>query len=165
VRFGLFATIFILSTSSTLAETWVVREGECGEWQSRWEVEQDRAGVWSGIIDSVQVGGPCARRTSATARTEVRASIAGEYLFALRSLDDGRICSYTAQITRPNRGEGVVFCERNEHRSGFVIRFRAPQDPRALRELPPDDELLNEDQRRDPERRFQPRGGLDRLYR
>jgi hypothetical protein len=165
MRFGLLATVFGLMTSSAAAETWIVREGECGEWQSRWSVEQDQGGLWSGVIDSVHVGGPCARRTSATVRTEVKASIAGDYLFALRGLDDGRICSYTAQFTRTNRGEGVVFCEKNEERSGFVIHFRAPQDSRSMRELPPDDELLSEDQRRDPERRFRPRGGLDRLYR
>ena len=36
------------------------REGECGEWQSRWDMTQEQTGVWVGEIDHFHVGGPCA---------------------------------------------------------------------------------------------------------
>jgi len=151
--------------SPALAEVWIVREGECGEWRSRWNVEQDQGGLWSGTIDYVHVGGPCVAPTGQAHQAEVRAAIAGDHLFALRSTEDGRICSYVAQVGQSNRGRGVVFCEANETRGRFAIRFRAPQDRQPMQQVPPDDDLLAEEQPQQPQRRFNPRGSIEHLFR
>jgi hypothetical protein len=54
-----------------------MREGQCGEWRSIWNVEQNQ-GLWTGFIDHIHVGGPCAAPTGQRARTTVQAIIAGE---------------------------------------------------------------------------------------
>ena len=163
MRTRLIGLSLVLIASSASAETWSVREGQCGEWQSRWDIEQDQSGVWVGTIDHFQIGGPCAPRTGETHRSEVRAVIAGENFFAFNTQENGRFCSYVARIIRENRARGVSLCEGNPERRGFVIRFRSQQDPRPMREVPPDDELLTEEQRRQPELRFEFRG-LEQLF-
>jgi hypothetical protein len=72
------------------------------------------------------------------------------------------MCSYAARVVRENRGRGIQICE-SQPRSGFVIRFRAPEDRRPLREVPPDDDLLTEEQRQQPSKRFEFRG-IDELF-
>jgi hypothetical protein len=62
-----------------------------------------------------------------------------------------------------NRGRGVNLCEGDQQRVGFVIRFRAQQDARPMREQPPDDDLLTDEQRRRPDRQFEFRG-LQELF-
>ena len=163
MRSILTAITFVLVASPALAETWTVREGQCGEWQSRWNIAQDRSGVWVGTIDHFQNGGPCTPRTGETYRSEVRAIIAGENFFAFNTRDDGRFCSYVARIVSENRGRGVSLCEGDPDRRGFVVRFRSQQDTRPMREVPPDDELLTDEQRRQPELRFEFRG-LEQLF-
>ena len=163
MRLSYISIGLLLVASPATAEIWTVREGQCGEWQSRWDIEQDQSGVWVGTIDHFQSGGPCAPRTGQTYRSEVRAIIAGENFFAFNTKDDGRFCSYVARIVRENRGRGVSLCEGDPDRRGFVIRFRSQQDPRPMREVPPDDELLTEEQRRQPELRFEFRG-LEQLF-
>ncbi len=138
MRVALLASLMFAIASPAAAEVWLVREGECGEWQSRWEVQQEQSGVWVGRIDHLQVGGPCMRATGETLRSEVRATIAGDNLFAVRMTGD-LTCTHVARI-REARGRGFVLCENDERRF-FGIRFRAsPQRP--LREVPPDEELL-----------------------
>jgi hypothetical protein len=146
----------LCSASAASAEIWSVREGECGEWQSRWDVQQEQSGVWVGVIDHFHIGGPCARPTGDTRRSDVRAYIVGDNLLAIRNVD-GTLCSYTARMFRENRARGIQICER-QPRSQFVIRFRSPEDCRPLREVPPDDDILTEEQRRQPDRRFEFRG-------
>jgi hypothetical protein len=158
---SLMVTALALIASSVSAETWVVREGKCGEWQSRWDIEQDRSGVWVGTIDHFQIGGPCAPRTGQVRRSDVRAVIAGENFFAFNAIDNGSLCSYVARIVRENRARGVSLCEGNPEPGGFVIRFRSQQDTRPMRD--PDDELLTEEQRRQPDLRFEFRG-LEQLF-
>ncbi|KAA2235250.1 hypothetical protein [Salinarimonas soli] len=163
MRTLLVASVFTLASSAAWAETWVVREGACGEWQSRWDVEQEQTGVWVGTIDHVHVGGPCVPATRATATSEVRAVIAGDNLFALRTTDHNILCTYVARIERENRGRGVTVCEGVPQRGGFVVRFRERRDVRPMREMPPDDDLFTDEQRRRPDLRFEFRG-LDQLF-
>jgi hypothetical protein len=94
-------------------------------------------------------------------RSDVRVYFVGDNLFALR-VTGYAMCSYAGRIVRENRGRGIQICE-SQPRGGFVVRFRAPQDRRPLRELPPDDDLLNEEQRQQPSRRFEFRG-IDELF-
>jgi hypothetical protein len=157
MRFALFATALVAMISSAHAEVWATREGGCGEWQGRWEVEQDRSGVWIGTIDHYQVGGPCERTTGQAIQSEVRAIIAGDNLFAFRTSENGA-CSYVAKMQGENRARGIGICEGVPKRFGFVIRFRAAEDRRPMRDVPPDDDLLTQEQRRQPDRRFQFRG-------
>lgn len=162
MRLFLLIGFLACTVSSAQAETWFVREGTCGEWQSRWDVQQDQSGVWFGSIDHFQIGGPCTRATGQTLRSEVRAVIVGENVFAFRTTGD-TLCSYVAKMRGENRARGVVLCEGNETRLGFVIRFQAPQDQRPMREVPPDDELLTQEQRRQPNLRFEFRG-MEELF-
>jgi hypothetical protein len=160
MRLALVIAAVLCTASAAQAEVWATREGGCGEWQGRWEVEQDQSGVWVGTIDHYQIGGPCERTTGQTIRSEVRAIIAGDNLFAFRGSDNGA-CSYIAKMQGENRARGIGICEGVAKRFGFVIRFRAPQDRRPMREVPPDDELLTQEQRRQPDLRYQFRGFQD----
>lgn len=136
------------------AEIWSAREGQCGEWQSRWNVSQEASGTWLGEIDHVHVGGPCVEGTGQMLRSNVRAIITGDNLFAVRT-SGGTLCTHVVRLGE-NRGRGFTLCE-NEQRVPFAIRFRtSPQRP--LRETPPDDELLDDTRTGRPGRRFQERG-------
>jgi hypothetical protein len=157
----IIAALFV-TVSAAHAETWFSREGDCGEWQARWDVQQEPSGVWFGTVEHVQIGGPCARATGVMLRSEARAVIAGDNLFAFRATGH-KVCNYIGQMRGENRARGVWVCE-DQRRYGFVIRFRAPREERSLRELPPDDELLSQEQRQQPDQRFQFRG-LDELFR
>jgi hypothetical protein len=151
----------LCSASAASAETWTVREGICGEWQARWDVQQEQSGIWVGTIDHFQIGGPCTRATGEVLTSDVRAYFVGENLFAVRTT--GRVtCMYTGRMIGENRARGIGVCE-NLPRTGFAIRFRAPQDRRPLREVPPDDEILTQEQRQRPNMRFEFRG-LDELF-
>jgi hypothetical protein len=149
----------LLSASPVLAEIWTSREGDCGEWQARWDMQQDQSGVWTGWIDHFHIGGPCERPSGRTIRSEGRAVIIGENIFASRITGD-TLCNYTGRFPRENRARGVVVCEGRK-RLGFVMRFRSPPDPRALREVPPDDDLLADEQRQSPSLRLEFRGFQD----
>jgi hypothetical protein len=84
MRSVLVSLAFLAGTSAAAAEVWLVRDGRCGDWRSRWHAEQDESGVWSGIIDLYHVGGPCIQGTGQTVRIPVKAVIAGESFFASR---------------------------------------------------------------------------------
>ena len=71
-------------TSTVSAEVWFSREGTCGEWRSRWNVQQDPSGVWVGSIDQVHVGGPCGKGNGSRVQSEVHAALVGETFFAMR---------------------------------------------------------------------------------
>jgi hypothetical protein len=133
------AAFFALATSAT-AEVWLVREGECGEWQSRWDVTQEPSGLWVGSIDHYHVGGPCGRRTGQTLRSDVRAVIVDGHLFAIRHAGE-LICTHMGQIDN-RRGQGITICE-NAPRFAFNIRFRVPPE-NSVRD-PADDLLENEE--------------------
>jgi hypothetical protein len=148
-----------MAASPAYAEIWTSREGYCGEWQARWDMQQDQSGVWIGSIEHFHVGGPCQRPTGRILRSEARAVIAGENIFALR-LTGRVLCNYTVRLVRENRARGVQVCE-GEQRHGLVMRFRSPPDPRSLREIPPDPDLLTEEQRREPSLKFELRGFED----
>lgn len=161
MRLALIISAAVCSASATSAETWTVREGNCGEWQARWDVQQEQNGVWVGTIDHFHIGGPCVRATGQVLRSDVRAYLVRDNLFAFRMTGDA-MCSYAGRITGENRARGVQVCE-NQPRTGFVIRFRAPEDRRPLREVPPDDDMLTQEQREHPSRRFQFHG-IDELF-
>jgi len=122
-------------------------------------MQQNQSGVWIGWIDHFHIGGPCERPTGRTVRSEVRAVIAGENIFASRITGDS-LCSYTGRLPREHRARGVYVCEGGKRHS-FVMRFQSPPDPRALRDLPPDNDLLTDEQRQDPNMRFEFRGFQD----
>ena len=139
MRSVLAALALVFGTASTAsAEVWLLREGVCGEYRSRWNIEQDRAGIWAGSADHVHVGGPCEQRTGAKAQSKVRAVIAGELFFAVvqsepatgAHADTGAVCSYYGPI-QGDRVRGVAVCE-GASRMMFALRFR-PGDGSAQR--------------------------------
>ena len=83
MRSVLAALALLAGASAASAEVWLMREGRCGEYRSRWDVEQDQPGVWVGAADHVQVGGPCVARTGVNSRSRVRAVIVGQEFFAI----------------------------------------------------------------------------------
>jgi hypothetical protein len=160
----LAALLFFACASPALAEVWTVREGECGEWQARWVVDQERSGVWSGSIEQIHIGGPCERRTSRIRRSNVRAVIHGDNVFAVRTTDQGSVCLYAARRTGDglNRARGVFVCEGRQRQSA-VFRFRSRMSPSdALSQIAPDDEIWRE-QSRGPRLRLEFRG-LEELF-
>jgi hypothetical protein len=62
-----------------------------------------------------------------------------------------------------NRARGISLCEGNPARVGFVIRFRAPRDERPMRDVPPDEDLLPQEQRQQPNAPF-PFRGIEDLF-
>jgi hypothetical protein len=88
--------------------------------------------------------------------------IAGDNMFAFRSSENGA-CSYIFRMEGENRARGIGICEGVDKRFGAVIRFRAPRDQRPMREVPPDNDLLTQEQRRQPDLRYQDRG-MDDLF-
>ena len=87
--------------------------------------------------------------------------LAGDNFFAFRA-SEAEACSYIAKMERENRARGIGLRDGVPKRLGFVIRFRAPQDSRPRRVVPPDDELLTPEQRRKPDLRYQ--FGIDELF-
>jgi hypothetical protein len=162
MRTIMYAAALVLLASPVTAETWIERSGECGQWQSRWDVQQDQSGVWYGTIDHFHVGGPCDAPTGRTLRSDVRAVIAGNNFFAVRNTGN-TLCNYAASRRGPNanRARGVVICE-GARRVVTNIRFRAQENNRPLAELPRDDDLLREEQS-GPALRFEFRG-LEELF-
>jgi hypothetical protein len=122
MRLAVAALAILLALPAVAAEIWQVREGECGDWRSRWDVEQDNDGVWKGMIDHIHVGGPCTPPTGARIRTRVQAIIAGENFFATRQDERGGVCSYYGRL-RGDRVRGVGLCEGIPQRLVFALRF------------------------------------------
>jgi hypothetical protein len=162
---SIVAAFLFAGTCAANAEVWRVREGQCGEWRSRWNVEQDGNGVWNGSIDHEHVGGPCVQGTGTRAQSNVRASIAGENFFATRQFGSGQFCSYFGQIQQ-ERVVGVELCEGLPTRMAFRLRFprsadqaQPPQPPTASAPTPVPE------QEEDPETPEQgtndPRGGFE----
>ncbi len=162
MRTMIYAAGFVLMAMPVTAETWIERAGECGQWQGRWAVQQDQSGVWYGTIEHFHVGGYCDAPTGQILRSDVRAVIAGNNFFAVRRTGN-TLCTYTASRRGPNanRARGVAICE-GEQRHVVNIRFRAQENSRPLRELPPDEDLLQEE-RSGPNLRFEFRG-LEELF-
>ena len=129
MRSVLAAFALVAGMSPASAEVWFVREGLCGEWRARWNVEQDQSGLWTGSIDHVHVGGPCAQGNGSRVRSAVHATIVGETLFATRQAG-ATICSYYGQI-REERVRGVELCEGVPTRLTFALRFPPGSGPEA----------------------------------
>lgn len=152
MRSILLATFLYAVVSPASAELWTGREGACGEWQSRWDMTQEQSGLWVGVVEWYHIGGPCEHRTDQVLRSEVRAHIAGENLFAVTHVGD-EFCTYVAHINE-HRGRGFALCE-GAKRNPFNVRFRAPD--RSIRE--PEDELFEDENQPGPRgRRFRERG-------
>jgi hypothetical protein len=148
MRVGPIAFAFSFFFSPVCAEVWVSREGECGEWQTQWTMQQETTGVWAGTIEFLRIGGPCAPRDYYTTRREVRAVIAGQNLFAVRPTETNEVCTYVGRIAG-KRARGFALCEGGAVRQGFAVRFpegAQANRQRPLREVPPDDELLELEQ-------------------
>ena len=156
----LVALAFVAGTSAASAEVWFSREGTCGEWRSRWSVEQEQSGIWIGSIDQVHVGGPCGQGNGSRVRSEVHAAIVGETFFAMRQTPTG-YCSYYGRI-REDRARGVELCETGagapSGRWTFALRF-PPEGGREARQRSeqrpaerPDDDWLDDPQTLDRDR-------------
>ena len=131
----ILALLWFAGTCSANAEVWRVREGQCGEWRSRWTVEQDQNGVWTGSIDHEHVGGSCIQGNGTRAQSNVRASIAGENFFATRQFGTGQFCSYFGQMQQ-DRVRGVELCEGLPTRLAFGLRFPRSADPSQPQQPP-----------------------------
>lgn len=126
-----------------------MREGLCGEWRSRWTVQQEESGLWIGTSEQVHIGGPCAPGTGETHRTEVQASIAGEAFFAARR-SGGAVCTYYGRIQH-DRVRGIELCEGTGTKMIFALRF--PEDGGVSgRGDGRDDRFLDDPQTFDPNR-------------
>lgn len=122
MRFVLVVLALTVSASGASAEVWFSREGTCGEWRSRWTVEQDQSGLWSGLVDQVHVGGPCGQGNGSRVRSQVQATIVGNVFFATRQTQTG-FCSYYGQI-QGDRAGGIELCEGPPtNRWSFALRF------------------------------------------
>jgi hypothetical protein len=157
MRTVLSAMILLASGWAANAEVWRMREGQCGEWRSRWNVLQDESGVWSGTIEHEHVGGPCAQGNATIVQSNVRGTIVGEYFFATRQ-SGATFCSYFGHMQK-DRATGVELCEGTP-RSTFVLRFPPSDDlnlehPQSRQQ----DELVEESQERVP------RGGMNFEFR
>ena len=132
-----------LVSSAACAEVWVTREGECGEWAARWNVEQERDGVWVGTIDHWHGGGPCVQGTNNRARSNVHAVLIGDEFFATRQTGPA-VCSYYGKL-REDRVRGFLLCEGTPKRLMFALRF-PPAGDRDLRQRPQDapDDFLDD---------------------
>jgi hypothetical protein len=140
MRVALSGLLLLLGSNVASAEVWVTREGRCGEWRARWDVQQQPDGVWIGRINARQTGGRCVERTDRQAEFDVRAVLQGDSLFALRRDQQGEFCSYYAQgRERPIRG--LQLCEGRSEPSIFVLRF-----PQGRPDQTEDDDWV-EDQR------------------
>ncbi len=122
MRSALVILTLLAGISGLSAEIWLSREGACGDWRSRWNVEQDESGLWVGSIDHVHVGGPCAQGTGRRIGSDVKAVIAGESFFAARRDDNGHFCSYYGRI-REDRVRGPELCAGTASQSTFALRF------------------------------------------
>jgi hypothetical protein len=131
MRSLLAALALVTGTGSTAsAEVWLLREGVCGEYRSRWNVEQDQARIWAGAADHIHVGGPCEPGTGARTESKVRAAIVGDVLFAVvqsepttgAAANTGNVCSYYGPI-QGDRVRGVEVCEGTA-RMMFALHFR-----------------------------------------
>lgn len=122
MRSVLACLALLAGTSAVFAEVWLVRDGQCGDWRSRWNVEQEQSGVWVGVIDLYHVGGPCIQGTGQTVRIPVKAVIAGESFFASRRTEKGVLCNYYGRL-QEDRVRGVALCDGEPHRWIFALRF------------------------------------------
>ena len=120
MHFVLVVLALLAGTSTASAEVWFTREGTCGEWRSRWNVEQDQSGLWVGSMDHMHVGGPCVQGTGQRYSSKVQAVIVGESFFALRHT--GGNCLYHGQI-QGDRVRGIELCEGVATRVNFAGRF------------------------------------------
>jgi hypothetical protein len=146
MRSVLAALALVVGTSAASAETWLVREGICGEFQSRWNVEQDKAGIWAGSADHVHVGGPCAQRTGETSKSRLRAAIVGESFFAALMPEPGagdlsNACTYYGRI-KEDRVSGIELC-KGAAPMIFALRFPPKRDEQRPLEQQDDDWLGN----------------------
>ena len=127
----LLSALAVLITSPAAAEVWQSREGECGEWRVRWDVDQTQEGVWNGTVQYTHVGGPCAARTGNGGTAEIEAVIAGDSFFAARQAGN-LVCTYYGRI-RGDRVRGFELCEGASSRLAFALRF-PPGENRETRE-------------------------------
>lgn len=130
-------------------EVWLSREGSCGEQRSRWSVRQEESGLWVGVIDHTNVGGPCAPGGGERTRTQVHASIAGDTFFAGREAG-GTVCTYYGRI-REDRVRGIQLCEGAADKGVFALRF-PPQggDSRQVQPGAGQDRFLDDPRSVDP---------------
>ena len=158
MRSVLAALALLAGASAASAEVWLMREGRCGEYRSRWDVEQDQPGVWVGSADHVQVGGPCVARTGVNSRSRVRAVIVGQEFFAIlqsepasgAAVHSGQICSCYGPV-RDDQVRGVEDCEGGE-RMMFALRFR-PEGDREVQQRsgPPPADQQDDDRPDNPQ--------------
>lgn len=153
MRFIVLASVILVGSVSLAVaqpEVWQLREGQCGEWRSRLTVEQEQSGLWVGSADHVQIGGPCAPATGETRRDEIKATIAGDTLLAVRNAREG-LCTYYGRIM-DDRVQGVELCEGTPNRMAFALHLRSPTGQRSMRDNDPRqrDDFLDDPRTLDP---------------
>ena len=147
MRIGLSIALLVLgATHASAAEVWSSREGECGEWRTRWTMAQEEDGVWTGDIAHENIGGSCQGATGERVRTEGRAILAGRDFFAARRGDEG-VCSYYGTL-QGDRVRGFMLCENNPNRLAFALRFPSGETPEGRQAARPRerDEWLDDPQ-------------------
>ncbi len=120
MRLTLFTLVLLVGSSAASAEVWRIREGTCGDWRTRWNLEQERDGLWVGQAEHVHVGGPCAPERGHTDQSEIRATIAGEDLFATRRMSNG---GYAVTTVGFGRTASEAMCSARATRPGTCSRY------------------------------------------
>jgi hypothetical protein len=124
MRAAILSLMIVGLASPALADGWVSREGNCGEWRGFWRVERDQDNVFVGRIEYEHVGGPCVAATGERVGSDVRAVIAGRDFFATRP----GVCNYHGAF-REERVRGRALCAGQPALS-FALRFLRDDEPR-----------------------------------
>jgi len=107
--------------SSARADSWVSREGNCGEWRAYWTVDRNQDNLLTGRIDYVHTGGDCVAGTGERIVADVRAVLSGREFFATRP----GVCNYHG-IVQEGRVRGHAFCAGSTQSLPFALRLRDP---------------------------------------
>jgi hypothetical protein len=129
-RLILLLILIVLIGGSTRArgDSWLGREGNCFEWEGYWTVEQEQSGVWVGNIDYLHIGGPCVPPTNKVAVAAVRAVIAGEDFFAVRTSPS--VTCHLHGVIRGERVRGYMLCSGSQPPIAFALSFARPESQR-----------------------------------
>jgi hypothetical protein len=119
------AVTFLTLLSASLpafSDEWASRSGTCFDWQAYWNVERESSGVFTGFIDLVHVGGPCAAANDTRASANARAVIVGSDFFAITNAGGSQCLWYGTILGEQARG--FASCPGSATASSFVLSFK-----------------------------------------